>query len=361
MAGLASRFRRRRAALTPFPEVGSAAPHPRVSVVVNNYNYARYLPDALDSAIGQRGEGAEVIVVDDGSTDDSRAVIDRYADRVRIILQENLGQKAAFNAGFSAATGDVVIFLDSDDILDPLTASAVAKVFAGEPATARVVFRLAVVDADGRETGACLPSASMRLPRGDVRSSVLAFPDDLAWPPTSGNAFAAWALRRVMPLKIDDERVDADHDLHTLIPLLGPVGSLPDIGGFYRVHGANAVARHTVDVDQSRGILRRTLRSHAALAELAANLGYPPADPRSVTTVAHRLVSLRLGGPGHPIPDDSRARALKDGLRAAWYRFDVPVRRRAAYGVWFVAAALGPTRAVRVLADAVFQSTRVAG
>jgi hypothetical protein len=331
-----------------------------VSIVVNNYNYARFLPDALDSATGQRGEAVEVIVVDDGSTDDSRAVIDGYAGRVRVILQENRGQKAAFNAGFSAATGDIVMFLDSDDVLGPLTASAVAKAFAEEPATARVVFRLAVVDADGRETGACTPSTSVRLPDGDVRASMLAFPDDLAWPPTSGNAFAAWALHRVMPLRVDDERVDADHDLHTLVPLLGPVGSLPGIGGLYRVHGANAVARQTVDVDRSRGILRRTLRSHTALAELAGNLGYPPADPRSVTTAAHRLVSLRLGGPGHPIPGDSRRRALGAGLRAACGRFDVPVRRRAAYGAWFLAAALGPRRAVRVLADAAFQSTRTA-
>ena len=326
--------------------------------MVNNYNYARFLPDALDSALGQLGDAAEVIVVDDGSTDDSRAVIERYAGRVRVILQENQGQKAAFNAGFAAATGDIVMFLDADDILDPRTVSTVAKVFLEQPATARVVFRLAIIDAEGREAGGCVPSAAMPLPHGDVRAMVLAFPDDLAWPPTSGNAFAAWALHTVMPLRVDDERVDADHDLHTLIPLLGPVASLPDIGGSYRVHGANAAARQAVDVDRSRGILRRTLRSHTALAELAANLGYPPADPRSVTTVAHRLVSLRLGGPGHPIPGDSRRRALEDGLRAAGGRFDVPVRRRAAYAVWFIAVTLGPRSAVRRLADAAFQSTR---
>jgi hypothetical protein len=329
-----------------------------VSVVVNNYNYARFLPDALDSALDQIGEALEVLVVDDGSTDESRAVIDRYAERVRVVLQPNRGQKAAFNAGFAAATGDVVMFLDADDVLDPRTVSSVAEVFADAPATARVVFRLAIIDAEGRETGGCIPSAAMPLPHGDVRAMVLAFPDDLAWPPTSGNAFAAWALHRVMPLPVDEERVDADHDLHTLIPLLGPVGSLPGIGGFYRVHGANAVARETVDVEQSRGILRRTARSHAALAKLAADLGYPAPDPHSVTTVAHRLVSLRLGGPGHPIPGDRRGRALRDGLRAARGRFDVPLRRRAAYGVWFVAVALGPRSAVRRLAGAAFQSTR---
>ena len=131
-----------------------------------------------------------------------------------------------------------------------------------------------------------------------------------------------------MPLTVDEERVDADHDLHTLVPLLGPVGALPSVGGCYRVHGRNAVAGETLDVEKSRGILRRTARSHAAMSDLAASLGYPVPHPQSVTTAAHRLVSLRLGGPGHPIPDDSRRRALRDGWTASWRRVDVPVRRR---------------------------------
>ena len=294
-----------------------------MSIVVNNHNYARFLPDALDSALGQRGVNVEVIVVDDGSTDDSREVIARYADRTVVVLQENLGQKAAFNAGLAAATGDIVMFLDSDDLLEPQTAAAVTEVFAKEAGTARVVFRLAVIDSDGRRTGAYVPSAAMPLPHGDVRARTLAFPDDLAWPSTSGNAFAAWALRRVMPLPLDDDLVNADHDLHTLIPLLGPVAALREVGGSYRVHGRNAVARQTVDVEQSRSVLTRTQRSHRALADLARRLGYPAANPRSVTTVAHRLVSLRLGGAGHPIPNDTRWLALRDGLVAA----RAPLRR----------------------------------
>jgi glycosyltransferase involved in cell wall biosynthesis len=332
-----------------------------VSIVVNNHNYARFLPDAIDSALAQRGECTEVIVIDDGSDDGSREVIASYADRVRFLLQDNLGQKAAFNTALAAATGDVVVFLDSDDLLAPGTAAAAATAFATEPATARVVFRLAIIDADGRPTGGCLPSRRATLPHGDVRARMLAFPDDLAWPPTSGNAFAAWALRRVMPLPIDEERTGADHDLHTLIPLLGPVVALPEVGGSYRVHGRNALAGQTVDVERSRRILRRTVRSHAALTDLARTLGYPEARPRSVTTVAHRLVSLRLGGPGHPVAGDSRSKALRDGLIAARGRFDVPVLRRVAYAMWFIAVAVGPERGVRVLGEAALQSTRPVG
>jgi hypothetical protein len=355
MRRLRSRPRR---SLPPFPQPSGRPREPRLSIIVNNHNYARYLDIALESALGQEGADVEVIAVDDGSTDGSREIIARHRERLRVVLQENLGQKAAFNAGFAAATGDIVMFLDSDDLLEHGTAARVVDAFRRDPGCARVVFRLAVVDGDGRATGACLPSAHMRLPQGDVRSELLAFPDDLAWPPTSGNAFASWALRHVMPLPVDDARTGGDHDLHTLVPLYGPVSVLTGIGGSYRVHGRNAQARHRLDVVRSRVILQQTERSHTALVHRAELLGYGRARPRSVTAAAHRLISVRLGGPGHPIPGDTRWRALAAGLLAAWGRVDVGVGRRAAYSGWFLAATLGPARAMRILADRAFQSTR---
>lgn len=349
---------RDRRILPPFPRPAGVPREPRLSIIVNNHNYEPYLQTALKSALGQEGADVEVVVVDDGSTDGSRQIIARHRERVRVVLQENLGQKAAFNAGFAAATGDVVLFLDSDDLLEPGTAARVVDAFSRDPAAARVVFRLAVVDDEGRTNGAYLPSAHMPLPHGDVRREVLAFPDDLAWPPTSGNAFATWALRHVMPLPVDDERTGADHDLHTLVPLYGPVIALTGVGGGYRVHSRNAYARNRLDVVRSRVAVQRTQRSHIALVRRAEELGYGRARPRSVTATAHRLISLRLGGPGHPIPGDTRWRVLAAGLAAAWGRVDVGLARRAAYAGWFLAATLGPARAVHILADAAFQSPR---
>ena len=89
-----------------------------VSIVINNYNYARYLGDAIDSALAQTWHPLEVIVVDDGSTDDSWSVIQRYGERVRAMRQPNGGQGAAYNAGFAASRGEWVLFLDADDLLD---------------------------------------------------------------------------------------------------------------------------------------------------------------------------------------------------------------------------------------------------
>src|SRR5438128_2226574 len=134
--------------LPPFPKPPAtpARRRSRVSIIVTNHNYAEFLPHALHSALQQRGPEVEVIVVDDGSTDSSRDVIASFGDRVRPCLQDNQGQKGAFNTGLAAATGDIVMFLDSDDELTPGTAAAVAAAFAAHPEAGRVLFRLAVVD-----------------------------------------------------------------------------------------------------------------------------------------------------------------------------------------------------------------------
>lgn len=90
-----------------------------VSIVIPCYNYARYLPDAIDSALAQTYRALEVIVVDDGSTDETPSVVARYGDRIRYIRRENGGLAAARNTGIRAATGQWILPLDADDVLDP--------------------------------------------------------------------------------------------------------------------------------------------------------------------------------------------------------------------------------------------------
>lgn len=92
---------------------------PRISVVIPAYNQAEYLSEALESVLSQTREPAEIIVVDDGSTDDTPAVLERYKRHVAFYRQPNAGISAARNAGLERATGDWVAFLDSDDIWDP--------------------------------------------------------------------------------------------------------------------------------------------------------------------------------------------------------------------------------------------------
>jgi glycosyltransferase involved in cell wall biosynthesis len=92
---------------------------PTVSVVITAYNEEQYIGAALDSVVRQTWSDWEVVVVDDGSTDDTKAVVQRYSDPVRYVYQENRGQPPARNRGIRAARGEYIAFLDADDLWHP--------------------------------------------------------------------------------------------------------------------------------------------------------------------------------------------------------------------------------------------------
>ena len=86
-----------------------------VSVIVPNFNYGRFLKSTIDSALGQTYNNLEVIVVDNGSTDNSRFILESYGEKIRTIFQNNQGQAAARNNGIAIARGDFIALLDADD------------------------------------------------------------------------------------------------------------------------------------------------------------------------------------------------------------------------------------------------------
>ena len=136
-----------------------------VSIIINNYNYDRFLAQAIDSALNQTYDNIEVIVVDDGSTDSSRQIIASYGDAVTPVLQPNSQQGIAFNNGFNHSSGDIIIFLDADDYLEPQAAAAI--VAAWQPGLAKIHYRLRVVDAEGQPRGVSYPHAN-QLSQGDL-------------------------------------------------------------------------------------------------------------------------------------------------------------------------------------------------
>lgn len=91
----------------------------KVSVIIPNYNYARYVGEAIESVMNQSYKDIEIIVVNNGSTDDSVEVLEKYSRNIRLITQENLGQSGARKTGLKAATGEYIAFLDADDKWDP--------------------------------------------------------------------------------------------------------------------------------------------------------------------------------------------------------------------------------------------------
>ena len=107
-------------------------PEPLVSILINNYNYGRYLGVAIESALAQTYRHTEVVVVDDGSTDDSRDVIASFGNRVVAVLKVNGGQASALNTGLGASRGDIICFLDADDWFLPEKAAQVVRAFTSE-------------------------------------------------------------------------------------------------------------------------------------------------------------------------------------------------------------------------------------
>jgi glycosyltransferase involved in cell wall biosynthesis len=107
---------------------------PLVSVVIPVYNGARFLAQAIDSVLAQTYPAIEVVVVDDGSTDDSRDLIARYGDRVVAVSQANGGVARARNAGIRASRGELVAFLDQDDWWRPEKIAAQVRVFQSDGA-----------------------------------------------------------------------------------------------------------------------------------------------------------------------------------------------------------------------------------
>jgi len=122
-----------------------------VAVVIAAYNHARFLPAAVESALGQTHPPAELVVVDDGSTDGTGEVAARYAPRVRCLRQDNAGARAARNAGLDATRSPWVAFLDADDWWDRDALGRLLASFDGETGIAAPAYR--PVDAQGTPTG----------------------------------------------------------------------------------------------------------------------------------------------------------------------------------------------------------------
>jgi glycosyltransferase involved in cell wall biosynthesis len=135
--------------------------NPSLSIIIANYNYAAYVGHAIESALAVCWDQREVIVVDDGSTDNSLAVIGKFEGRIKIIRQSNLGQTQSYRRGFDLSCGDVIIFLDADDMLDPAIMTEIIKVW--HDGISKVQVQVATINAEGTTVGGCIRSF-MRFP-----------------------------------------------------------------------------------------------------------------------------------------------------------------------------------------------------
>jgi hypothetical protein len=243
---------------------------PVANIIINNHNYARFLGAAIDSALGQTYPNTEIIIVDDGSSDESPSVIARYGSRVVPVFKPNGGQESALNAGFAASRGQVLCFLDADDMLSPGALERAVRCFE-DPRVVKVHWPLRAADEQGRPLSRLIPAAE--LAEGDLRHVVASRgPRSYVSSPTSGNAWARRFLDAVFPIRSSTLKCgSADAYLSALAPLFGLVARVPEPQGCYRLHADNGLwGRHLEKLDP---VLEDWERDARLLADALASRG----------------------------------------------------------------------------------------
>ena len=326
----------------------SSDARPRLSIVITCYNYARYVGSAIDSALAQDCAGIEVIVVDDGSTDESPAVIARYGDRIRAIRQANQGSIPAYNRGYAEARGELVLFLDADDVAAPQLARRVLD--AWRPGVVKVQYDLSIIDANGDDLGRRFCHFDAGYDAAAVRRSFERTGTYL-WPVTAGNVYARALLDAVGPLIVG---IGPDGLLNTVAPVYGEIVTLPDCLASYRLHGANMWSSNGLDLKRLPERIAARIRELDELVAHARARGVAlPAAPdggasgsaamldHELAFLNYRLMALRLGQTYPGRERDTPGRLWRTALRCLAQQ-PMGARHRALHTVWLSALWLAP-------------------
>jgi len=202
-----------------------------VSVIIPNYNYAHFLREAIESVLLQTYPNIEIIVVDDGSTDGSRGILESYGERVQTNFQQNLGVSAARNKGVRLSCGEYVAFLDADDSWFPTKIAKQIGRFADDDELGLVHVGVREIDTEGNTVRERLDGLE-----GNIADDLLML-----------NGVLGGGSGVVVPRRVFDEvggfdarlSTSADWDLFYQIAIRYRVGFVPEILVKYRIHTSN--------------------------------------------------------------------------------------------------------------------------
>jgi len=207
--------------------------NPLVSAIIPNYNYSQYLRETIDSVLEQTYGQIEIIIVDDGSTDGSREILESYGDQISAIYQQNAGVSAARNNGVSRSGGDFLAFLDADDLWLPTKIEKQIARFTAEPSLGLVHVGVDEIDAEGNSLRKRLEGSN-----GDATIDLLAM---------SRKGVLGGGSGLMVPRNVFNEiggfdtrlSTSADWDVFYQVASRYPVGFVPEILLNYRIHSAN--------------------------------------------------------------------------------------------------------------------------
>ena len=206
---------------------------PKVSIITPSYNQAQFLEETILSVLNQDYPNIEYIVIDGGSDDGSKEIIEKYADRLAYWQsQKDKGQTDAINQGFAKAKGEILAWLNSDDILYPKAVSAAVRQLRAHPEVGMVYANCHWIDAEGKVIGD-FPAAQTDLKK--LRRGYVHIPQQTAF-------FRADLWKKVGPL--DDSFYFAmDYDLWTRLASQAPLLYVQELWAAFRLHeGAKSIA-----------------------------------------------------------------------------------------------------------------------
>ncbi|MGE5423482.1 MAG: glycosyltransferase family 2 protein [Ignavibacteriales bacterium] len=331
--------------------------NPLVSVIINNYNYERFLARTIESVLAQTYPRVELIVVDDGSTDGSRGIIRNYAGRLTPIFKENGGQGTAINTGYEASKGELVLFLDSDDCLIPNTVQTVVDTYNadGGQGLAKIQFTLEMVDAELRSLGKLIPP-TLPATQEEVLEELLT-----TWgyrtPPTSGNVYTREMLEKVMPVPPSYYDYSTDAYLNIQAPFQGRVLSIEEILGKYVYHGDNQwlTLGSELTPDKIRSYVEVDERNRQLLRSTAEKFGYTLKAKDNHYSMRSVMMLFKLEGPSELVGSNA-FRIMLRGIRAAWSDKNVSLPKRILSSLWFIIVGLVPRSFGRLIKFIIFQS-----
>lgn len=252
---------------------------PGVSVIIPTYNHAHYLPQAVGSVVAQTFSAWELIIVDDGSTDDSAAVAAELAEpRIRTVSQANQGLSAARNMGIRHAQGAYLAFLDADDAWEANFLARCLQVLQGDPSLAGVVTGHRMID----ENGNLLPQAGgLALPAAEFRGRIV---EGGFFPPHAAVTRAA-TVREVGAFDTQLTSVE-DLDLWLRISAHHAMQAIPDRLARYRVYPGSM----STDVGRMHANYLRVLEKNLGAAQ--GNPAGWPEEKRRAYGCAYRFTAL---------------------------------------------------------------------
>jgi hypothetical protein len=322
-----------------------------IDIIIINHNYSRFLHSAIDSALSQNQSPSEVIVVDDGSTDNSATIIAGYGDRIVPVFKPAGGHVSAVNAGYAAAKGDICIFLDADDVLYPHCVETVLR--AWRPGDVKLQYRLDTIDADGVDQNMPFPHFPADLTPQAVREQAVrhgVYP----WTVSTGNAYSRKFLDALLPIDQTEIYRSPDGYLNKMAPLFGDVRSIRDVLGAYRVHGANAWAQVGGGLDLAPivrwlkfdQVLQRRFEVEAARRGVAVT---PYAEIRTLQQMEHRLLAYRFAPLEFDQSGATAASLFAMGVKAARIAPNVSLAGRGVWIAWMFIMAFLPKGVVRMV------------